>query len=150
LGAHASSMTDVLNQLETLSATRRELVQTPRTFVLAVHVLRPYGTLGDELQSGSASVAAQILAHPIPIQGRTESMLSRSPPCGGSVYRCRPFCGRASCFGSRHPPPHANSFQRLRVLTWGWSIRIDENDRESVRKEWPSKRLSLQGQHIAS
>jgi hypothetical protein len=71
-------MTDVLNQLETLGAARRELVQTPRALVLAVYVLRPDDTLGDELQSRSASVAAQILAHAMPIPGCTESMLSRS------------------------------------------------------------------------
>jgi hypothetical protein len=71
-------MTDVLDQLETLGAARRELVQTPRAFVLTVYVLRPDYTLGDELQSSSASVAAQILAHRMPILGRTESMLPRS------------------------------------------------------------------------
>jgi hypothetical protein len=73
-------MTDMLDQLETLGAARRELVQTSRALVLTVYVLRPDDTLGDELQSSSASVAAQILAHRMPILGRTESMLPCSTP----------------------------------------------------------------------
>jgi hypothetical protein len=77
-------MTDVLDQLEALGAARRELVQTPRALVLAVDMLRPHYTLGDELQSSSAPVAAQALAHATPIRGRRANALA--PPVPADRY----------------------------------------------------------------